>query len=100
MTFWLAINPHHYFPDSWKRDYPKWLAPLGVAIGYGAEGIAPAPQYGRPEWFVGLDLDLRKIDFGNESDLFKFIKSELNFIRLPMPTIRLTPTGIWYGIYF
>ncbi len=100
MTFWLAINPHHYFPDSWKKDYPQWLAPLGVAIGYGAEGIASTPQYGRPQWFVGLDLDLRKIDFGNESDLFKFFKSELNFIRLPMPTVRLTPTGIWYGIYF
>jgi hypothetical protein len=100
MTFWLAINPHHYFPNSWKKDYPKWLAPLGIAIGYGAEGIAQTPQYGRPEWFVGLDLDLRKIDFGNESDLFKFFKSELNFIRLPMPTVRLTPTGIWYGIYF
>lgn len=100
MTFWFAINPHHYFPDSWKKNYPDWLAPLGIAIGYGAIGIAPAPQFGKPEWYVGLDIDLRKIPVGNDSGLWKFIKSEFNFLRLPLPAIRFTPSGIWYGIYF
>ena len=100
ITFWMAINPYHYFPDSWKRGFPKWLAPLGIAVGYGAEGIAENPQFGRPQWYVGLDIDLRKIPIGNESGFFKFIKSELNFIRLPLPTIRFTPSGIWYGFYF
>jgi len=100
MTFWMAINPYHYFPDSWKRGFPKWLAPLGIAVGYGAEGIAENPQFGRPQWYVGFDIDLRKIPLGDESGFFKFLKSELNFIRLPLPTIRITPSGIWYGFYF
>jgi Predicted periplasmic lipoprotein (DUF2279) len=100
MTFWMTINPYHYFPDSWKKDYPKWLAPLGIAVGYGAEGIAQRPQYGRPQWYFGFDLDIRQIDFGNESGFFKFLKSELNFIRLPLPTVRITPSGVWYGLYF
>ena len=100
MTFWMGINFHHYFPDSWKKDYPEWLAPLGIAIGYGAEGIAPSPQYGKPQWYVGLDIDLREIPFGDESGIFRFIKSEVNFLRLPLPTVRITPGGIWYGLYF
>jgi hypothetical protein len=100
MTFWLGINPYHYFPDSWKKDYPGWLAPLGVAIGYGAEGIAKAPQGGKPEWFIGLDIDLRQLPIADESGFMKFLKSELNFIRLPLPAIRFTPSGIWYGLYF
>jgi hypothetical protein len=29
MTFWLTVNPHHYFPESWKKGY--WNgAPLGL----------------------------------------------------------------------
>ena len=100
MTFWFAINPYHYFPASWKNDYPKWLAPLGIAVGYGAADIAQSPQYGKPIWYFSLDLDLPKIPIGNDSGIFKFIKSELNFLKVPMPTVRITPGDVWYGLYF
>jgi hypothetical protein len=100
MTFWLTVNFHHYVPDKWKEDYPKWLAPLGVAFGYGAKGIAGNPWGGRNELFVGMDIDLRKIPFLDDWDLFRFVKSELNFIRLPLPTIRISQSGVWYGFYF
>jgi hypothetical protein len=100
ITFWLAVNFHHYVPDKWKEDYPKWLAPLGIAFGYSAKGIAGNPWGGRNELFVGMDIDLRKIPFLDDWDLFKFVKSELNFIRLPLPTIRISQSGVWYGFYF
>ena len=100
LTFWIAINFHHYVPDKWKEDYPKWLAPLGIAFGYGAKGIAGNPYGGRNEFFIGMDIDLRKIPFLDDWDLFRFIKSELNFIRLPLPTIRISQSGVWYGFYF
>ena len=100
MTFWLTVNPHHYFPESWKKSYPEWLAPLGIAVGYGAKDIANNIRGGYNEVFIGLDIDLRKIPIGDDSGLFKFIKSELNFLRMPMPTIRVSPSGIWYGFYF
>jgi len=100
MTFWLAVNPHHYFPKSWKKNYPDWLAPLGIAVGYSAKNIASNIRGGYNEVFIGLDIDLRKIPIGDDSGLFKFIKSELNFLRMPMPTIRVSPSGIWYGFYF
>lgn len=100
MTFWLGVNPYHYFPESWKQDYPKWLAPLGIAFGYGAKGIGIDPQGGRHEFFVGLDIDISKIPIGEGSGLVKFLKSEFNFIRLPLPAVRITPSGVWYGLYF
>ena len=100
MTFWLTVNPHHYFPKSWKKDYPEWLAPLGIAVGYSAKQVASNIRGGYNEVFVGLDIDLRKIPIGDDSDLVKFIKSELNFLRMPLPTIRISPSGIWYGFYF
>lgn len=100
MTFWMTVNPHHYFPKSWKKDYPEWLAPLGIAVGYGAKDVASNIRGGYHEFFIGLDLDLRKIPIGNDSGLFKFIKSEVNFLRIPLPTVRIYPSGIWYGFYF
>jgi hypothetical protein len=100
ITFWLSVNPHHYFPKSWKKSYPEWLAPLGIAVGYSAKEVASNIRGGYHEVFIGLDLDLRKIPIGDDSGLFKFIKSELNFLRLPMPTVRVYPSGIWYGFYF
>ena len=100
MTFWLAINPHHYFPESWKKDFPNWLAPLGIAVGYGAAEIASSPQFGKPIWYFSLDLDLRKIPIGDDSGIIRFIKSELNFLKFPMPTVRVTPGEVWYGLYF
>jgi len=100
MTFWLTVNPHHYFPDSWKKTYPKWLAPLGIAFGFGVNNTIFDSLKGERELFIGLDIDIRKIPIGDDSDFFRFIKSELNFIRLPLPTVRITPSGIWYGLYF
>lgn len=100
MTFWITVNPHHYFPESWKNSYPEWLAPLGIAFGQGAKNIAGNPWGGYKEFFVGLDIDIRKIPVGDDLDFLRFLKSEFNFIRLPLPTIRFSPSGTWFGFYF
>ena len=101
MTFWITVNIHHYLPDSWKKGYPEWLTPLGIAFGQAAKGIAKNPWGGHKEIFIGLDVDFRKISFGDDSGFFRFLKSEFNFIRLPLPTVRIYPGGnIWYGLYF
>jgi hypothetical protein len=100
MTFWLTVNPHHYFPDSWKENYSKWLAPLGLAFGVSAKDIGYYPWGGYKEYFIGLDIDLRKLPIGDDWGIFKFIKSEINFLRLPFPTIRFSTRGTWFGFYF
>lgn len=100
ITFWLAVNPHHYFPESWKDSYPQWLAPLGIAFGVSAKNIASFPWAGYKEYFIGLDIDLRKLPIGDDWPFFKFIKSEVNFLRMPLPTIRFSPKETWIGFYF
>jgi len=100
MTFWLTVNPYHYFPDSWKKNYSEWLAPLGIAFGVGAKDISWDPFGGYKVYSIGLDIDLTKIPIWKNSNVTKFIMSELNFLRLPLPTIRFTPQGTWVGFYF
>jgi hypothetical protein len=100
MTFWITVNPYHYFPDSWKKSYPEWLAPLGIAFGFGVNNVFFDSLNGERELYIGLDIDIRKIPLGNDIGFLKFLKSELNFIRLPLPAVRITPGGVWYGLYF
>ena len=100
LTFWLTVNPHHYFPDSWKKNYSKWLAPLGLAFGVSAKDIGINPWGGYKEYFVGLDVDLRKLPIWGNSNLAKFITSEVNILRMPLPTIRFSSEGVWFGFYF
>lgn len=100
MTFWLTVNPYHYFPKSWKEGYSEWLAPLGLAIGVGAKDISRVLWGGYKEYSIGLDIDLRKLPVWGNSNLMKFIASEVNFLRFPLPTIRFTPQGTWVGFYF
>ena len=100
MTFWLTVNLHHYFPESWKKSYSEWLAPLGLAIGVSAKDIGAYPWAGYKEYFIGLDIDLKKLPIWEDSNLLKFIMSEVNFLRLPLPTIRFSSQGTWFGFYF
>lgn len=100
MTFWLAVNIRHYMPRNIQKDFPAWLAPVGIALGYSAKGIGPHPQGGHREILLGLDYDLRKIPLGENSWFINFLKNELNIIRLPLPAVKLEPEGIWYGFYF
>ena len=100
MTFWLAVNAYHYMPENIQNDYPEWLKPFGIAVGHSAVGIANSVQGGEREIFLGLDYDLRKLSLGDESSLIRFLKNELNIIRLPLPAVKITPYGVWYGLYF
>ena len=100
ITWWLAVNVYHYLPGKVQQNYPDWLKPFGFAIGQSAKGIANNPHAGEREILIGLDFDLRKLPYGDESGLMRFLKSELNFIRLPLPAVKITPHGVWYGLYF
>ena len=98
MTFWVAVNIFHYLPEKWKRDYPEWLRPLGIALGHSAKGLARS--YGHRELLIGLDIDLRKIPIAENNGLVKFLKKSFNYIRLPLPAVKIRPEGVWYGLYF
>jgi hypothetical protein len=98
-NFWLAVNPYDVMPRSWKSSVPGWLAPWGIALGYGVQDIATDVFNGHREFVIGLDLDLNKIPTGNNR-ILKFWKDEFNIFRLPLPAVRISPTTVWYGFYF
>ena len=47
-------------------------------------------------------LSITKIPLGPLDDfpIVRFIKDELNFLKLPMPTIRIVGKQVFYGVYF
>jgi len=100
ITWWMCINAYHYMPRNIQESYPGWLKPFGLAFGYSAQGIADDPQGGESVLLLGLDYDLRKFSPGDEIGFIRFLKNELNIIRLPLPAIKITPNGVWYGLYF
>lgn len=100
VTWWLAVNVYHYMPENIQSNYPAWLKPFGVALGMSANGIMKDPYGGQRELFLGLDFDLRKISYGDDNGILGFIKHNLNMIRLPMPAVKITQGGVWYGLYF
>lgn len=103
MTFWLAANFYDTMPKAWQRSYPNWLKPMGIAIGQSAKGIAgPDAYYGTREIYLSIDMDITKIPLGNldKHSFVRFLKDELNFLKFPMPTVRITPKVTWFGFYF
>jgi len=93
------VNIYDVLPANWQRSYPGWLAPWGISIGHGVQDIAQNVFNGKREIIIGLDFDLTKIPTG-DSNLLKFIKDELNMVRLPLPAVCLYPTTFWFGFYF
>jgi hypothetical protein len=91
--FWMGITVHDVLPEG-VRDY--WPPILGIAAGYTVRGLNTPHAY--HETIVALDLDLRKLP--GDSPFLKNLWEMLNYIHLPMPAVRVSPSAIWYGLYF
>jgi len=98
-THWISFTIYDFLPEKWQTDYPAWLKPLAITVGQSVKGIATDLWGGEREVFIGLDVDFNKIPTGRSSFL-KILKDKLNFIRLPLPAVKITPKTIWYGFYF
>jgi hypothetical protein len=98
-TWWFAVNIHDALPRSWRKSYPGWLSPWGLSIGHGVQNIAKDVFGGQREIYIGLDFDITKIPTG-DSNFLKVAKDILNFVRLPLPAVRITPDFVVYGFYF
>lgn len=93
-TFWLSAKVNNLLPRSIEPYWPDFLA---VAVGYGARNIAePNPHR---VWFVAPDIDMTKV-IPQTTGFLRAFSEALNFIRLPLPAVQVSPNGIVYGIYF
>ena len=91
--FWLGITVYDLLPEELKR---YWFPVLGLAVGYTVRDVnTPQPYH---ETFLALDLDLRKLP--GDSQFLKTVWEMLNYVHLPMPAIRISPSIVWYGLYF
>jgi len=93
-TFWLSFKINNLLPISVESLWPDFLC---LAVGYGARDILGPNPY--RVYFVGLDFDMTKI-IPAETSFLKTLGEALNFIRLPLPAVRISPNTVWYGIYF
>jgi len=95
-TIWLSMSPKSFFPKS------KWPSILNVAIGYGTENVfgarsntwtideeglaLSAIDYPRQrQFFLSLDLDLRKIK--TKKPIWRFLLRGINVFKIPSPTL-------------
>jgi hypothetical protein len=95
-TFWLAASPKGILPDAMKPYWPEFL---GVAAGYGARDIAGEKGAPYRVWFVAFDYDMTKL-IPQSSPFLRTLSRALNFIHLPAPAVQVSPSAVWYGLYF
>ena len=92
-TFWLGITVQDLLPVQWQSFWPSML---GIAVGRGVAGL----DTDQPNAFVlvGLDIDLRKLPAS--SPWLRRVWNILNYIRMPLPTVKISHGTVWYGLYF
>ena len=95
-----------------KSKLPKWL---NIAVGYGADGMTSGTLFDQigiiegdgyvsdprmRQFFLSLDIDLRKVDTGNE--FFNKTLKVLSFIKIPSPAIMFNNKKniIVYPLYY
>lgn len=99
MTFWLSVNPMIVFPKSVTKAkfYPNFLA---LAVGMSIKDASHVSGSGKAqvEWYLSLDWDVNQLP--GKSDFMKKLKKILNFYHFPAPAVKISPEGVWYGLYF
>lgn len=91
--FWMGITVYDLLPKELQR---YWLPAVGLAVGYTVRELNTPTAY--HETILALDLDLRKLP--GDSQFLRTMWEMLNYIHLPMPAVRISPSVIWYGLYF
>jgi uncharacterized protein YfiM (DUF2279 family) len=92
-TFWLSSSL-----GDWNLTENKWLKPLGICIGYGANNLIgewdnpntfTLPRYS--QYYLGLDINWQQIPTQNK--LLKTMFFLLNRFRFPLPSIEFNSLG-------
>lgn len=93
-TLWWSVKVHDFLPTTLQSYWPSFLC---VALGYGARDVASTNAY--PIVMLSLDYDMTRI-LPDDTWFLKTLGEALNFIHFPAPAIRISPSAIWYGLYF
>jgi hypothetical protein len=95
-TNWLSISVHSLMPKSAEKVWPEYL---NIALGYGVNDYTKLDKR-YSDYYIGLDLDWRKIIPGN-SKFMVWFKDVMNHFRfLPLPALKINKDGVRYSVNF
>ena len=94
-TYWISADINYFIQKEWWPDF------LNIAVGFGIDDtqyLTPKNTKlgGEKEFYIALDYDIPKLLKNWSSPSGQKIKKWLNFIKLPSPTIRISPTMEFY----
>lgn len=98
-SYWFSIDVHGMFPD---RAKPAWPSFIRLSPGYSitdyVDPITGGALRARRRFLVSLDLDPEKLP--GDGRIWRAVKHELAFLRIPGPTVQLTPTRKFFVAYY
>jgi Predicted periplasmic lipoprotein (DUF2279) len=98
-TYWLSTDVHGLLPDGAK---PFWPSFIRLSPGYSITDYVDPTTGGalraKRKILVSLDLDPEQLPGDNK--VWRTIKHELAFFRIPGPTLQLTPIRKFFPAYY
>ena len=89
-SYWLSTDVHSLLPDRLNSWWPSFvrLSP-GYSITDYIDPATGAPRRAKRKILLSLDLDPEKLPGDNK--VWRLVKHELSFVRIPGPTLQFTP---------
>ena len=98
-TYWFSTDVHGLLPD---RAKPFWPSLVRVSPGYSitdyVDPVTGGALRAKRKILLSLDIDPEKLPGDNK--VWRTIKHELAFFRIPGPTLQLTPTRKFFPTYY
>jgi hypothetical protein len=97
-SYWLSTDVHSLLPEHIGRWWPAFvrLSP-GYSITDYVDPNTGAPRRAQRKILLSLDLDPEKLPGDNK--VWRIVKHELSFVRIPGPTLQFTPSTKWFLAY-
>ncbi|MBI5216650.1 MAG: DUF2279 domain-containing protein [Ignavibacteriae bacterium] len=90
--YWLSVN----IKNALGKHAPDFLPSfLNIALGYGVKNLSSSKE---SELYLSLDIDFTKLP--GEGGFISTLKRVLNYFHAPMPTLKISPSVVAYGIRF
>ena len=97
-SYWFSTDVHSLLPEQVGRWWPRFvrLSP-GYSITDYVDPATGTPRRAQRKILLSLDLDPEKLPGDNK--VWRIVKHELSFVRIPGPTLQFTPTTKWFVAY-
>lgn len=98
-VYWFSTDMHGLLPDGGKKFWPSIvrISP-GYSITNYVDPVTGGGLRAKRRILLSIDLDPEKLPGDNR--IWRIVKHELAFIRIPGPTVQLTPTRKFFALYY